>query len=354
MRFSMLFCVFLLFIHVLHAFNCNIDWPKLQILVYIDVNDPSALTNYENILLASLYHFWTSKYFDIIMVVENDTLSEEIIEITKRNTDRWSLHIVKNYMPDYIYYKADSLVRNGTEFVAIVDVSTAISAHVFVQDLFDDTSGTLLPRVNAFLGAGGKNVNKKRDFSRKISGVPEIVRGDTYAPVILKVSNIAFIREYIVRNVGLETLSDLAKYLERHEGLYSTSSVMLNVLYHYNHDEYKWHLIHERVDKMDEIIEIPVYMDDIESYYPRIAVHVERASNLKDMFHVGHCYSLPMNAPAFDKLGICYPIAVTTPNKYEWRFASVNIMKGRDELVEDAHLNRRQLVEQCFRLIFNV
>lgn len=355
MRNLLFFSVFLLFCaSVVRSYNCNIAWPKMQILVFIDSNDPESLRNYEDVLLASLYNFWTSKHFDIIMVTQNDSHSEEIIEATRKNTDRWSLHIIKDPMPDYIYYMADRLVHNDTEYVAIFDVSTAVSAHVFVQDLFDDTKEVIRPRVNAFVGVGNADTKKKREFSRSITALPEIVRGDTYAPVVIRAEHAYLVREYLTNALGLDSFSETSKYLRASEGKYTTASVVLNILYHFKHDEYRWHLIHENPSKMGYPVNVPIHLVDMESYYPRIAVHVERPSALGLIFHTGHCYSLPANAPAFTKFGICDGINVTTPNTYEWRFSSVNIIKDREKEILAAHLERRRLVEQCFRLIFNV
>ena len=326
-----------------------------------------SYNEFENIFLRSLAFFWRKDYINLLVVLDEESPYLEYfkakitnLSIPQTNYTRVVLNKLLFQMKghdrqQWIQFWADNFT--SSEYVGFVDTDTLFVSRVLHEDLFVGDK----PRVQPIFGGPPLNSFWARvpSSTHRALGFKEKFKGMSYFPVVIKLSHLPFIREHIRKHLKKTTFDEAFKVILKSS--YSQFNLMVNVLYEFYHDEYKWNIDEQTFNwtgppvngQIKSIAEGGIRPYEIRSPYPRIAIHFNYEhlsfSSIEAIMVKGYCYGIDSNTLAKKKF--CQIFNVENKlNELEWRFESK--LYSERSFVLDVHKARRQLINKLNNALF--
>lgn len=246
---------------------CDRNWPSLELFLpyrlHTNKND-IRYYEFEAIFLRSFMLFFPLKLSNVSLTVAIDAeqhntpqareLYGTIDEINRRMPGGAQMSLIPESHHYRMGYDRQQLVMfwadnyTAREYVGFVDTDAAFITYVDREDLFEDGK----PVVNARSGhhaVSSDGVWKWSVGSFVSLGILEPFKCMSYFPVIVKVSHLPEMREFIARYHNL-TFND-AFYHNITNGVgYSQFGIMCTYLYAFKREEYKWY-VHSETPQWD-------------------------------------------------------------------------------------------------------
>ena len=279
--------------------NCTRKWPSLDFFLPVNlVLKPNSFREfeYEAIFLRSFLLFFPLEISNASLTVAIDIEhSEKKDAIDLKNTIAEIAHRVPGgtkvvLLPESEFYRSgydrQQLVMfwadnfTNSEYVGFVDTDAAFITYVDREDLFEDGK----PVVNG--RSGYRSVKADGNWKWTVGsfvalGILEPFRCMTYFPVIIKVSHLPEIRDFIARYHNQTFNEVFYNNISKNHNYYSQFAIMCTYLFAFKRDEYKWY-VHNITPEWDGKNPPPIFGQDgnvsqftPEMNYPkpRIAVH---------------------------------------------------------------------------------
>lgn len=230
--------------------NNRQSWPELDLFVRMSADFRDT---FQNVLLRSLRLFWPLQHLKLVVV-----LDDEKEEDHKFGGELTSIASKYGLPPFKVFYESPSTTYESgydrqqwsmfwadnytsATYVGFMDTDTLITTRVHAGDLFECGR----PLV---LGVVGNEWEKHWVASSKttalVLGKPEVMRGMTYFPVVLKVSHLAKMRQEITGRLNANCFDDafriFSKGSRRHAFTYSQFNIMVNYVFYHEHCDYSF------------------------------------------------------------------------------------------------------------------
>lgn len=208
---------------------------------------------FKNILLRSLRLFWPREHLNLVIVLDDESeedhrFGEEVATIavsyglppikvvyetpstayeTGYDRQQWSMFWADNY--------------TTATYVGFVDTDTLFTTRVHPGDLFECGRPLVLGVVGAEKATQWVSSSKTTAL---VLGKPEVMRGMTYFPVILKTSHLAKMRLDITERLNATSFDDafttFSKGSRRGAFTYSQFNIMVNYVFYREHCDYSF------------------------------------------------------------------------------------------------------------------
>ena len=278
---------------------CNRKWPSLALFMpyrlHSNQQDPRYY-EFEATFLRSFMLFFPLKLSNVSLIVAIDAerdktpaaieLKDTISGVNGQMPGGAEIAL----LPESHYYRrgydrqqlvmfwADNFTSR--EYVGFADTDAAFITYVDREDLFEDG----IPVVNARSGyhpVSSDGVWRWTSGSFESLGILEPFRCMSYFPVIIKVSHLPELREFIASYHNLTFNEAFYHNISNGDG-YSQFAIMCTYLYAFKRDEYKWY-VHSETPDWDGKNPSPIYgqngnisqfTPEMKIPKPRIATHV--------------------------------------------------------------------------------
>ena len=275
--------------------NCDRKWPSLDIFMPVNVIS-NRDHEYETIFLRSFLLFFPLKLSNVSLTVAIDiehSESKQANELKRKFHDiahRVPGGVKVALLPESEYYRSgydrQQLVMfwadnfTSSEYVGFVDTDAAFITYVDREDLFEDGK----PVVNG--GAGYRAIKADGNWKWTVGtfvalGILEPFRCMTYFPVVIKVSHLPEIRDFISRYHNVSFNEAFYNNISSSRNYYSQFAIMCTYLFAFKRDEYKWY-VHDITPEWDGKNPPPIFGQDgnisqftteMKLPKPRITVH---------------------------------------------------------------------------------
>ena len=295
---------------------CERPWPQIEMFMPLALRDnprDSRYYEFETLFLRSTLLFWQLELmkaslrilFDEEAIPQRQGVYNMIHETFKPQEKHWPGGVSYTSSPPSPYYRnggsrqqlmmmwADNYTTS--EYVAFVDSDAVFLTYVDREDLFEDgrpvINGKSGPESDSFWS---RAPNSTYDYLRE----NEPMRCMSYFPVIVKLSHLKDLREYIVRVHGNSRTFDEIWFDESETNGPFQFNLICTYLFYFKRDHYKFYA-HPTVSQHWDGIDPPVNehaanfsvfdgMEDIFEPKPRIATHARyRGWKYKYMMSIG-------------------------------------------------------------------
>ena len=278
---------------------CNRKWPSLELFMpyrlFTNHQDPRYY-EFEATFMRSFLLFFPLKLSNVSLILAIDAERDKTPEA---NELRVTVGGIDSQMPggarvallpeSHYYrrgYDRQQLVMfwadnfTSKEYVGFTDTDAAFITYVDREDLFEDGK----PVVNARSGnhpVGPDGAWRWTSGSFHATGLLEPFKCMAYFPVIVKVSHLPEMRDYIAKHHNLTFNEAFYHNISNGDG-YSQFGIMCTYLYAFKRDEYQWY-IHSETPDWDGKNPPPIFGQDgnisqftpqMKQPKPRVATHV--------------------------------------------------------------------------------
>ncbi|KAL3856468.1 hypothetical protein ACJMK2_011222 [Sinanodonta woodiana] len=187
---------------------------------------------YDNVVLPSLKYFWPGNV-SIVVVLDQERPQDHELGKTFSKRYPYPRVVYQNPIDPIFFYPEDKITKR---YVGFIDTDTVFVTRVIPELLFEEGKPVIIGNYGKYempLFAKEESLGTGKMLKSK-----EIARGMSYFPVIMKVSHIVELRNY-VEKLHNKTFDEIFKISSN--GPYSQFSVMCQYVWNFHRDEYKFY-----------------------------------------------------------------------------------------------------------------